>query len=118
MSFSNDQVDITCYEIIREENGKPVLGRNPYETRIRINEKFQVLFEAWHKRHEQNCPLSDFEFLYFPQGMGHGDTCMRLQSNQTPEEVHMRERAKIYAKRKDLNCNCDVEPSITTSAVA
>ncbi|WWD18525.1 hypothetical protein CI109_102978 [Kwoniella shandongensis] len=116
MSSSNDQVQITCFEIIREENGKPVIGPNPYDTKLKMDEKFQVLFENWYKHTNPSAPLNNFEFLYWPHGLGHGNQCQRLQENQTPEDVHMRERAKIYAKRKDLDCDVNTEPSTSLMA--
>ncbi|WWC88718.1 uncharacterized protein L201_003631 [Kwoniella dendrophila CBS 6074] len=120
---SNREINVTVYEIKRVESGKPVCDNKPFKSTIKMNEKLEMLFNKWQKEVEPETPLKDFEFLYFRRQSDEPETGMmggqnpvhgaiKLRGDQTPEQVHMQDNAKIYVKRENLNCSMDEEPQL------
>ncbi|WVQ96459.1 hypothetical protein IAU59_003564 [Kwoniella sp. CBS 9459] len=125
----NQEIQITIYEITRSDNGRPVCDKNPFECKMKRSDKFQVIFEKWQKEKEPSKPLKDFEFLYYHRrgdqpdtslsnvqsiggGQGPNKGAQRIKPDQTPEQLHMPNSANLYAKREDLDCECDQEPML------
>ncbi|WWC70715.1 uncharacterized protein I206_104666 [Kwoniella pini CBS 10737] len=121
----NKEIQVTLYEIKRVENGRPVCDNKPYPSTIRMNEKLEMLFNKWQKEREPETPLREFEFLLYQRRHDEPETGMtsgggqspnkgaiRLKGDQTPEQVHMQDGARIFVKREDLQCSTEQEPQV------
>ncbi|WVF68939.1 hypothetical protein IAT40_003713 [Kwoniella sp. CBS 6097] len=123
----NQQVQVTIYEITRTDNGRPVCDRDSFKCDMQRTEKFQVIFEKWHKEKQPSRPLKDFDFLYYHRqsdqpdtslssvqsiggGQGPNKGAQKIKPDQTPEQLHMPNKVNLYAKREDLDCECEEEP--------
>ncbi|WWC96065.1 hypothetical protein V866_002932 [Kwoniella sp. B9012] len=122
---SNREISVTLYEIKRVENGRPVCDNRPFKSTIRMNEKLETLFQKWQKDREPETPLKEFEFLLYRRrddepghggmtsgGPDSGKGVIRLRGDQTPEQVHMQDNARIYVKRENLQCDVEEEPQM------
>ncbi|WVW84625.1 hypothetical protein I302_106659 [Kwoniella bestiolae CBS 10118] len=122
---SDRTINVTLYEIKRVEHGKPVCDNRPFKSTIRMNEKLEVLFQKWQKEREPETPLREFEFLLYRRrddepgsgmlsggGQDQGKGVIRLRGDQTPEQVHMQDNARIYVKRENLQCDVEEEPQM------
>ncbi|WWC62517.1 uncharacterized protein I303_105113 [Kwoniella dejecticola CBS 10117] len=122
---ANREINVTLYEIKRVENGRPVCDPRPFKSTIRMNEKLETLFNKWQKEREPETPLKEFEFLLYQRRHDEPDTGMtsgggqqpnkgaiRLRGDQTPEQVHMQDNARIYVKRENLQCDVEEEPQV------
>ncbi|WRT67822.1 uncharacterized protein IL334_004796 [Kwoniella shivajii] len=124
--MSTQEIRITVYEIKRVESGRPVCDNNPFTTTMEMKDKFNTLFEEWHKAKEPSTPLKEFEFLYYQRREDEPESGMtsemmtsggnnkqkgtKLKGDQTPEQLHMHDNARIYVKRDNLQCELDEEP--------